>query len=195
MNKKPQLRYKGSTRSWDKNNCVAPFSRPDPIEEERHAQQQEHHRKQKRGFESFSKKKYKHKPNKSPKSQSMKLEENLERTWKWLSETFPVLFATNSTIKLLDTHIIRDIKDHYKRYQVQNRYPKDLIIKAALSRYMEKREYLLCLQEGSSKYDIHGNAVETITQAEQEEALQRLERSSKQMRGKSQKLSPKRKRP
>jgi len=101
------------------------------------------------------------------------------RTWKWLSETFPILFALDDVIKPLNTHIVRDIKDHYKRYQEKNRYPKNLIIKAALSRYMETPEYLLCLQEGAFKYDIYGKAVETVTKADQEKALKLLEQKLK----------------
>lgn len=110
----------------------------------------------------------------------MNFEENLERTWKWLSETFPTLFASNGVIKPLNTHIVRDIKDHYKRYQLKNHYPENLVIKATLSRYREKPVYLLCLQEGASKYDIHGKEVETIMKAEQEAALKLLEQKLKQ---------------
>jgi hypothetical protein len=166
MNKNPKVTYKDAANPWNGNIN-------DPLEEERYAQLQEHRRKQQKECMGLSENKRRHITEKKPKPRGTGLESSLEKTWKWLSETFPFLFGTNAT-RPLDTHIIRDIKDHHKRYQAQNRYPKDLVIKAALYRYMEKPEYLHCLQEGAFRYDIHGTPVEAVTKAEEEKALQLL---------------------
>ena len=144
---------------------------PDPVEEERLLQQQEYQRKQRKEKEGHFKKE--HKSNRPP-LQNMNFEKNLERTWKWLSETFPTLFGPASPVKPLDKHILRDIKDHHKKYQIKNHYPQDLVIKAALYRYMEKPEYLLCLQRGALRYNSQGNSTEKVTEAEHEEALRLL---------------------
>ncbi len=151
----------------------------DRIQEEREAQRQEFLRKQKdadfqeRRTHPKHVKKQQQKRNAPPKNLS--LEEKLEKTWDWLSKTFPYLFGPECKVRPLDVHILRDIKAHYKTYQAGKAYPQDLVIKSALYRYMEKPEYLLCLQTGTFRYDINGSAVQTVTKEEQEEAREKLQ--------------------
>ena len=129
---------------------------PDP---ERIAQREEYLKRTKETAPKAHPKKPK-KPRKStPKPKGMGFEEKLERTQKWLQETFPNLFDPFQPCKPLDVNIVRDIKAHYKNGQVKNKYPNDLVIKAALYRYMESPGYLACLVEGAPRYNVKGEVV------------------------------------
>ena len=151
----------------------------DPIQEEREAQRQEFLRKQQdTDFQEREvRPKYvkKQQQKKNIPLKNLSLEEKLEKTWGWLSKTFPYLFGSQCKVRPLDIHILRDIKTHYKIHQVTKAYPQDLVIKSALYRYMDKPEYLLCLQAGAFRYDINGSAIQTVTQEEQEEAWKKLQ--------------------
>ncbi len=151
----------------------------DPIQEEREAQRQEFLRKQQNtDFQErrVHPKHFKKQPQKSKVSpKNLSLEEKLEKTWDWLSKTFPYLFGPQTKIRPLDVHILRDIKAHYKTQQAAKAYPQDLVIKSALYRYMEKPEYLLSLQEGAFRYDVNGSAVQTVTKEEQEKAWEKFQ--------------------
>jgi len=126
---------------------------PDP---ERLAQRQEYLKQMKKeAYKALGKKRQKsqkiiHKP------KSMSFDEKLERTWQWLQETFPDLFDPSQPYKALDVNIVRDIKAYYKKYHVKNKYPDNLVIKAALYRYIESSDYLACLIEGAPRYNIKG---------------------------------------
>ncbi|MBP9691838.1 MAG: hypothetical protein KBD90_00710, partial [Alphaproteobacteria bacterium] len=150
----------------------------DPIQEEREAQRQEFLRKQQdTDFQEREvRPKYvkKQQQKKNIPLKNLSLEEKLEKTWGWLSKTFPYLFGLQCKVRPLDVHILRDIKAHYKTHQAAKAYPQDLVIKSALYRYMDKPEYLLCLQAGAFRYDINGSAIQTVTQEEQEEAWKKL---------------------
>ncbi len=91
------------------------------------------------------------------KTKVASFEEKLERTMAWLAETFPVLFDPSQPPKPLDVHIVRDIKEHYKQHHVKKKYPADLVIKAALYRYMESPAYLKCLVKGEPRYNTKGD--------------------------------------
>lgn len=178
---KQKAKYNEDASFGDKHamNSIAFFHSFDPTQAEREAQRQEFLRKEKRGNENFKGKQFSknHHQNPRPKqkqlllSKNCSLEESLKRTWEWLSKTFPHLFKE---IKPLDIHILRDIKAHYKAHQAKRQYPPDLVLKAALYRYMEKTEYLLCLKEGASRYNMEGHPVQTVTKEEQEEAIKTL---------------------
>lgn len=178
---KQRAQYDRDASFGDKHpmSSVAFFHPIDPTQAEREAQRQEFLRKEKRESENFKDKQFSknHPQNPRPKqkqpllSKTYSLEENLERTWAWLAKTFPHLF---NEVKPLDIHILRDIKAHYKAYQVKRNYPPDLAIKAALYRYMEKPEYLLCLQEEAIRYNAEGNSLQKVTKEEQEEAIKKL---------------------
>ncbi|MBP9692339.1 MAG: hypothetical protein KBD90_03295 [Alphaproteobacteria bacterium] len=151
----------------------------DPIQEEREAQRQEFLRKQQ--DDDFQERRAYPKYVKGPQQKrnippkNLSLEEKLEKTWDWLSKTFPYLFGPQCKARPLDVHILRDIKAHYKTHQAAKAYPQDLVIKSALYRYMEKPEYLLSLQEGAFRYDINGSAVQAVTKEEQEEAWEKFQ--------------------
>ncbi len=177
MTKKFKARTKNFTSPGKSHSFVYPHSLPDPIEEERRAQQQEHLRKQQQEEDIFlGNEPARTQPQftRNSSSENTIFDKSLERTWQWIEQTFPFLFDPTNPIKPLDKHIIRDIKDHYRKYHLKNRYPKDLVIKAALHRYMIKPEYLHCLQAGTSRYDCQGNPTDKVTEAEQEEALKIL---------------------
>lgn len=125
---------------------------------EREAQRQEYLKRQKKDAPKTSPKK----PAKPCKSNAMSFEEKLERTNQWLQETFPALFGPSQPCKALDVHIIRDIKAHYKQGYLKKKYPSDLVIKAALYRYMESPEYLSCLRESAPRYNIKGEIAGTV---------------------------------
>jgi hypothetical protein len=187
-----QMRYKEKYNSYhsfedrQKFNSRSSLYSPDRIQEEREAQRQEFLRKQ-QGVD-FQERRVrpkhvkKQQQKRSALPQNLSLEEKLEKTWNWLSKTFPYLFGPQCKVRPLDIHILRDIKAHYKTHQAAKAYPQDLVIKSALYRYMEKPEYLLCLQAGAFRYDVNGNAIQAVTREEQEEArkkLQALELSEK----------------
>jgi len=132
---------------------------PDP---ERLAQRQEYLRRMKKeAYKALGKKRQKSQ-RVIQKAKGISFEENLERTWQWLQETFPDLFDPSQPYKALDVNIVRDIKAHYKKYHVQNKYPDNLVIKAVLYRYIESPEYLACLMEGAPRYSIKGEISGTV---------------------------------
>lgn len=179
---KHPMRYKekyNNPRSFGDGQEFNPLYSLDPIQEEREAQRQEFLRKQqdadfqeRRAYPKHVKRPQQ-KRNIPPKNLS--LEEKLEKTWDWLSNTFPYLFGAQCKVRPLDGHILRDIKAHYKTHQVAKAYPQDLVIKSALYRYMEKPEYLLSLQAGAFRYDINGSTRQTVTKEEQEEAWEKFQ--------------------
>ena len=126
---------------------------------EREAQRQEHLKRQKKDiYKANAKKAGKpRKPKAKPKA--MSFEEKLERTQKWLQETFPDLFDPSQSCKALDIHIVRDIKAHYKHEHLKKHYPDDLVIKAALYRHMESPGYLACLVKGAARYNVKGEVI------------------------------------
>jgi len=126
---------------------------------ERDAQRKEYLKRQKKDiYKAQAKKSGKHrKPKDKPKA--MSFEEKLERTQKWLQETFPHLFDPSQSCKALDVHIIRDIKAHYKHEHLKKHYPDDLVIKAALYHYMESPGYLACLVKGAPRYNVKGETI------------------------------------
>jgi hypothetical protein len=156
----------------------------DPIEQERLAQWEEHKRRQGQGAEEPISQKahytkppqWKPQPKVPPKVLSF--EENLERTNKWLGQTFPSLFGPKGPTKVLDIHILRDLKQHYQHHQEisakKDKYPQDLIIKAALNRYLVSDNYLLQLKEGTKRYNLNGEECGEITKEEEERAIQLL---------------------
>jgi len=141
------------------------------LDPEREAQRQEYlKRKKKEFFKTHSRKKAKT----TPKPKAMSLEEKLERTQQWLVETFPALFDSSQPCKALDVYIVRDIKAHYKQYHLKNKYPDDLVIKAALYRHMESPAYLACLVEGAPRYNVKGEIsgfVETLPQTVEKKTI------------------------
>ena len=130
----------------------------DVLDPEREAQRQEYLKQQKENPPPAHPKK----PKKPSKPKVISFEEKLRITQTWLEETFPALFEPSQRPKPLDVHIVRDIKEHYKQCHVKNKYPKDLVIKAALYRYMENPEYLACLVEGAPRYNIEGKIVGSV---------------------------------
>jgi hypothetical protein len=90
------------------------------------------------------------------KTKVASFDEKLERTMAWLAETFPALFDPTQPPKPLDVHIVRDVKEYYKQHCVKKKYPADLVIKAALYRYMESPAYSECLVKGEPRYNVKG---------------------------------------
>ena len=87
---------------------------------------------------------------------------------------FPHLFAADDYIPL-DEHVLRDLKNEYKNNCIKNKYPQDMVIKAALVRYKENPGYLSCLKEGSCKYTFAGTISGRVTKEEEEAAFKVLE--------------------
>ena len=126
---------------------------------EREAQRKEYLKRQKKDiYKAQAKKSVKLRKSKG-KSKTMSFEEKLERTNQWLQETFPDLFDPSQPCKALDVHIVRDIKAYYKHEHLKKQYPDDLVIKAALYRYMESPGYLACLVQGAPRYNIKSEVV------------------------------------
>jgi hypothetical protein len=157
----------------------------DPIEQERLAQLEEHKRRQGQGAEerlTFQKdnhtRRLQRKPQHKLSPKVLSFEENLERTNKWLGQTFPSLFGPLGPTKVLDIHILRDLKQHYKHHQAisskKAKYPQDLIIKAALNRYLVSDNYLLQLKKGTKRYNLNAEECGEITKEEEERAIQLL---------------------
>ena len=132
---------------------------PDP---ERIAQRAAYLKRAKGASPKTSSKKPKMPSKPSPKEKVLSFEEKLERTQKWLQEMFSDIFDPAQPCKALDAHIVRDVKAHYKKGQVKNKYPNDLVIKAALYRYMESPEYLACRVKGTSCYNVKGEVVGAV---------------------------------
>jgi len=132
------------------------------LDPEREAQRQEHLNQKKENTPRASTKKPQKTSQSSSKLKGMSFEEKLERTKQWLEETFPALFDPSQPCKALDVHIVRDIKIYYKREHVKKKYPNDLVIKAALYRYMKSPPYLECLVEGAPRYNIEGKIMGTV---------------------------------
>jgi len=154
----------------------------DPIEQERLAQWEEHKRRQGQGAEELISQKahYTKRPQRKPQPQVtpkvLPFEENLERTNKWLANTFPSLFGPKGPTKVLDIHILRDLKQHYKHHQEisakKDQYPQDLIIKAALNRYLMSDNYLLQLKEDVKRYNLNAEECGAVTKEEEDKAIQ-----------------------
>lgn len=174
---------KGSNPNhWERSQHNSSFSSLlDAIDPERDAQRQEHLRRmnEEKGIDSSQaapktpsqlrskpQPPKKHTPSKRPKAPSKKkgltFEEKLDATMRWLETTFPNLFDPSQPCKALDIHIVRDVKNHYKLYAAKNRYPNDLVIKAALYRHMETPEYLQCLEKGAPRYNIENEVVDHV---------------------------------
>jgi hypothetical protein len=138
----------------------------DVIDPEREAQRQEHLKRKKENpplpYPKQPKKTRKPAFKSTSKPKGITFEENLERTQKWLETTFPALFDPTQPCKPLDVHILRDIKAHYKNWHVKRKYPGDLVIRAALYRYLESPAYLACLVEGAPRYNIDGDVVGSV---------------------------------
>jgi sRNA-binding protein len=96
-------------------------------------------------------------------------DQKLEKTYQWLEETYPHLFAADDYV-LLDNLILRDLKIEYKNNALKKGYRQDLVIKAALSRYRESLGYLECIREGASRYNIKGETCGIVTEEEEEAA-------------------------
>jgi len=171
-----------NTNNWERSPYNSSFSNLlDAIDPERDAQRQEHLRRmneEKGGGsaeadskppsrsrpknQSFRKNMYAKKPRTPLKKKGPTFDDKLEITMKWLIATFPDLFDPSQPCKPLDIHIVRDVKNHYKLHAVKNRYPNDLVIKAALYRYMESPEYLECLKKGAPRYNIANEIVDYV---------------------------------
>jgi hypothetical protein len=139
MRKKP---YKGQPLSYFGNQNTSFSTLLDVIDPEREAQRQEHLKRKKENPPPLLYPKQPRKARKpackpTSKSKETTFEEKLERTQKWLEATFPALFDPTQPCKPLDVYIVRDIKAHYKNWHVKKKYPSDLVIKAALYRYLE----------------------------------------------------------
>ena len=59
---------------------------------------------------------------------------------------------------------------HHKRDQ----YPHNLLIKAALNRYLVSDDYLLKLKEGAKRYNLNSEICGLVTQEEEERAIELL---------------------
>jgi len=129
---------------------------PDP---ERIAQREEYLKRIKETVPKVRPKKPKKPRKPAPKPKVLSFEEKLAITQKWLQETFPDLFDPSQPCKPLDVNIVRDIKAHYKNEQVQHKYPNDLVIKAALYRYMQRAGYIACLVKGAPRYNVKGEVI------------------------------------
>jgi hypothetical protein len=128
------MRYKEKYNSYhsfedrQKFNSRSSLYSPDRIQEEREAQRQEFFRKQ-QGVD-FQERRVrpkhvkKQQQKRSALPQNLSLEEKLEKTWDWLSKTFPYLFGPQCKVRPLDVHILRDIKAHYKTHQAAKPIPK-----------------------------------------------------------------------
>ena len=141
------------------------------LDPEREAQRREYLKRKKKEF-------YKAQPRKNPeknrKLKGMSFEEKLKITQQWLEKIFPALFNPSQPCKALDVYIVRDIKAHYKQYHLKNKYPDDLVIKAALYRHMESPAYLACLVEGAPRYNVKGEIsgfVETLPQTVEKKTI------------------------
>ena len=144
----------------------------DYLDEERAAQREEFLKRERASRKSHSQNPWSKKPSKAPKPKALTFEQKLELTNQWLEETFPHLFAADDYIPL-DEHVLRDLKNEYKNNCIKNKYPQDLLIKAALVRYKENPGYLSCLKEGSCKYTLAGTISGRISK-EEEEAAQKI---------------------
>jgi hypothetical protein len=179
---KKYISKNSNPNNWERPQHNSSFSNLlDAIDPERDAQRQEHLRRmsEEKGA-SFSQaapkapaqarpkpqppKKHMHakKPKAPSKKKGLTFEEKLDITMQWLETTFPDLFDPSQPCKPLDIHIVRDVKNHYKLYAVKNRYPNDLVIKAALYRYMETPEYIECLEKGAPRYNIENEVVDHV---------------------------------
>lgn len=156
-----KYRVKGSRSNHFENiqNNTSFSNLLDAIDPEREAQRQEYLRRISEKIDFPPPQARPSKPKKSRKPKGMSFDEKLKITQQWLEETFPTLFASSHPCKPLDIHIVRDIKNHYKQHHLKKNYPKDLVIKAALYRYMESPDYLRCVEEGAPRYTIDGEIV------------------------------------
>lgn len=103
---------------------------------------------------------------------SLVFQEQLDLTELWLEDNFPHLFAADEYIPL-DKNILRDLKDDYKNNALRKNYPKGLVIKAAISRYINSYGYLERLKQGAIRYNLKGNPCGTVGQ-EEEAAAQKI---------------------
>jgi hypothetical protein len=155
----------------------------DPIEQVFLVQLEEHKRRQGQGAEdrlTFQKdnhtRRLQRKPQHKISPKVLSFEENLERTNKWLGQTFPSLFGPLGPTKVLDIHILRDLKQHYKHHREisskKDKYPQDLVIKAALNRYLVSDNYILQLKEGVKRYNLNAEECGFVTKEEEDKAIQ-----------------------
>ena len=99
----------------------------------------------------------------------LNFDQKLDMNERWFEETYPHLFAADDYV-LLDNFILRDLKIDYKNNALKKLYPKDLVIKAALSRYKESLGYLEFIREGAIRYNLKGEACGIVTKEEEIEA-------------------------
>ena len=145
----------------------------DYLDAERAAQREEFLKREQASRKSPSQKPWSKKPGKVLKPKALTFEQKLELTNQWLEETFPHLFAADDYIPL-DEHVLRDLKNEYKNNCIKNKYPQDMVIKAALVRYKENPGYLSCLKQGATRYNLKGEPCGTVTKEEEESAKKEL---------------------
>ena len=109
------------------------------------------------------------KPGKKTKPKALTFDQKLEMAYQWLEETYPHLFAADDYV-LLDNLILRDLKIEYKNNALKKGYPQDLVIKAAIYRYIESLGYLELIREGATRYNIKGEACGIVTKEEEKAA-------------------------
>ena len=145
----------------------------DYLDTERAAQREEFLKREQKNTKSPTKRFLPKKSGKAVKPKALTFEQKLELTNQWLEETFPHLFAADDYIPL-DEHILRDLKNEYKNNCIKNKYPQDMVIKAALVRYKENPGYLSRLKEGATRYNLKGETCGTVTKEEEESAKKQL---------------------
>ncbi|MGV8948521.1 MAG: ProQ/FINO family protein [Candidatus Paracaedibacter sp.] len=147
------------------------------LDAERAAQREEflkRESKAKKPIQNFSFPPKLSKPSKVTKLKALSFEEKLELTNQWLEENFTHLFAADNFV-LLDPLLLRDLKADYKHNALKKRYPQDLVIKAALSRYKQSIGYLECIREGEFYMNLKGEQVGIVSKQEEETAKEILQ--------------------
>ena len=157
-------RNQGRDPANHSSSCMVEY-----FDEERVAQREEFFRRKKDKDKTSFKQLRPKKARKTKKPKVMTFDQKLDLTDQWLEETYPHLFAADEYIPL-DNNILQDLKVEYKNNSIKKGYPKDLIIKWAISRYRESLGYLESIKEGATRYNLKGEACGIITKEEEETA-------------------------
>lgn len=92
----------------------------------------------------------------------------------WLIEYFPAAFFQKGRyVKPLKLGIFEDIIDFYERLDVPPFSKK--VLREAINYYSASKAYLTCQTEKSSRIDLFGNEVDTVTEEQAQYARKRFE--------------------
>ena len=166
MVKKEFQRKQDKSNHWRNSTNYSSSHVVEHFDEERVSPREEFFKRETGNNKAFSQQFRPKKPGKSTKPKVMTFDQKLELTDQWLEETYPHLFAADDYV-LLDNFILRDLKIDYKNNALKKLYPKDLVIKAALSRYKESLGYLEFIREGAIRYNLKGEACGIVTKEEE----------------------------